>query len=221
MRNMKSAAAGLYFGLAAIILSVSAAQAALISVVDPIFGVGSVTRDTVNGVEWLDLSKSDWRTYTDVSGQFGPLGDFAGWRHATLADLEILFTAAGYSLPHSATPATAQFNDLMHQLGLTISFGVFNEFDYQAYLYGMFDDGFSIDPGLAFLLIDQSLNTSTGRITNREDIVFQIDGFPVDDYLTGIGHWLIRDTIPEPASLVLFGSGVLLLVAVRRRYQMT
>ncbi len=67
----------------------------LVSADDPVFGVGSITLDTATGLEWLDLAFSVNRSFDDVSANFGPGGDFEGFRYATAAELITLYTNAG------------------------------------------------------------------------------------------------------------------------------
>lgn len=52
---------------------------------------GTTTVDSVSGLEWLDLSVSLGRSYFDVAEQFGPHGDFAGYRFATSTDVNEMF----------------------------------------------------------------------------------------------------------------------------------
>jgi len=66
-------------------------MAVLISVDDPIFGVDSITRDTVTGLDWLDVTASLGRSFHDVNNEFGPGGDFEGWRYAIESELVTLF----------------------------------------------------------------------------------------------------------------------------------
>lgn len=77
-------------------------QAALVATDDPMYGVGSITRDTSTGIQWLDVPLSQGRTYLDVAGEFGPGDDFPGFRHATAAELSQLYVNAG--IPDINTP---------------------------------------------------------------------------------------------------------------------
>jgi uncharacterized protein YjbI with pentapeptide repeats len=67
----------------------------LVSADDPVFGAGSITLDLATGLEWLDLGFSINRSFDDVSANFGPGGDFEGFRYATAAELITLYMNAG------------------------------------------------------------------------------------------------------------------------------
>ena len=54
----------------------SVAFAAVISVDHPTFGPGTLTRDTDQGLDSLDLALSLDRSSNNVSGEFGAGGDF-------------------------------------------------------------------------------------------------------------------------------------------------
>jgi hypothetical protein len=55
---------------------------------------GSFTRDTSTNLDWLDLTLSTNRSFNDVSTQFGPGGDFDGFRYATLQEVVAFLQAA-------------------------------------------------------------------------------------------------------------------------------
>ena len=51
---------------------------------------GSYTTDTESGLDWLDVTLSINRSYSDVSSQFGSGGDFEGWRYATGIEFDMV-----------------------------------------------------------------------------------------------------------------------------------
>jgi hypothetical protein len=81
---------------------------------DPVFGVGAITYDSETGLEWLDITESSNKSFNYVSTQFGPGGEFEGFRHATLAEVEELWIHAG--IPDigdmSGAPTTANFEPI-------------------------------------------------------------------------------------------------------------
>ena len=205
MLVLGSQRAGLLLAFTSFMLFVLPAHSALIALDDPVFGLGAVPRDTDNGVEWLALELARDRTFADVSGQFSPLGDFAGWRHANRAELATLFVAGGFALPHSASPSTAAFAAFQQLLGVPIVAAG------DSYLVGLYDDtadGVAADVGVANLTIEALV----------ESTVALPDAFPVDLSDGGLGHWLIRPVaVPEPAALGLICSALLLFGVLRGR----
>jgi hypothetical protein len=102
MFNLKSAAIGATMCIAAASLTFGSAHAALMSGDDPVHGVGSITIDTVNNLEWLDLTLSLNVSFNGALAQFGAGGTFEGFRHATAAEILALSNEAGLSLGQSA-----------------------------------------------------------------------------------------------------------------------
>src|SRR3954449_12961250 len=69
------------------------ARAALILENSPVYGPNSLVLDTSTGLEWLNLSLSTDLTPAYVETQFGPGGQFAGFRYATQEEVASLTTA--------------------------------------------------------------------------------------------------------------------------------
>jgi hypothetical protein len=69
---------------------------------------GTFTTDTTTGLDWLDLTQTVNMSFLDVSAQLAPGGMFAGWRYATVAEVEAFWADAGItggeSLPCSPAP---------------------------------------------------------------------------------------------------------------------
>ena len=64
---------------------------------DPVFGSGALTRDTDQGLDFLDITFSIGRSFDDVSDEFGPEGDFAGFRYALQSEMISLVNNFGFS----------------------------------------------------------------------------------------------------------------------------
>lgn len=83
---------------------------ALESADDPFFGPGSVTLDTATDLLWLDMTHTDPNSnslykYDYVSSQFGPGGDFEGFRYATQAEVFTMFSNAGIPVVPGNSPS--------------------------------------------------------------------------------------------------------------------
>ena len=62
-------------------------------------GDGLAILDTASNMEWLDLTETADLTVDYVSGQFGPGGEFEGWRFATYSEGQQLLVSAGVVYP--------------------------------------------------------------------------------------------------------------------------
>ena len=169
------------------------ARAALISLDDPVFGAGSITRDTDTNLEWLDVPFSEGDTFVDVAGEFGSGGEFEGFRHANAAEFETLVLNAG--IPAINTIVTGDltpFTDLINLLGAT-----------------SFQDG---NPQTSGFLSDIDPFEPPLRVNGDLDFLF-FNGMPAYEANTsiarnetisfpGVGHYLVRPVIPEPSTIL-------------------
>jgi hypothetical protein len=107
------------FSLALLGLSVSSVNASLMSADDSVFGAGSVTRDDVSGLEWLDLSQTPGLNYTTVSAELGVGGVYEGWRYASVAEVEGFWINAGIPYTGPNIYSTTAILTLQGLWGLT------------------------------------------------------------------------------------------------------
>lgn len=62
-----------------------------------IVDLGNITRDTSTGLDWLDLTETNGRSYTDISSKLGAGQEFDGWHYATIDEVETLWENMGIS----------------------------------------------------------------------------------------------------------------------------
>jgi hypothetical protein len=216
VRDVKSIAAGLYMGIAAIGLSATSAQAFLID-------NGDTTIDTLSGLEWLDLPLTTNRSYNNivVDGFGGYAND--GWVHATRSQLCGLMGALGDTLANCDAGgfstddplATTSSTRLVDLLGANFQSTLFKS------SLGIFDSGLiTTQSKIGIGCIESALRTCTetdpqGLSSRAQTIsVFTSIALPVG----GVGNFLVRPTrIPEPNYSLLFGLGILGAIALRRR----
>jgi hypothetical protein len=178
------------------------AHANLISESDPRFGNNAVTLDTRTGLRWLDLPFSVGMSYDFVEAQMGVGGLFAGYRHASSAEVDGLFFSAGIpnigGISDLSTSNNAPALNLLSFVGSTLS-----------------QNGY---PGEAAYT---STMTSPG-FRDREDLYcVSVNGTP--EFLAGLGggsidsysnpyhaHWLVE--VPEPSFGCLLTCGIAALV---------
>ncbi len=189
------------------------ASAAIISVDDATFGVGTLTRDTAQGLDFLDVTFSTNRSYNDVSTEFGVGGDFEGYRYATEQEVVNLVNNWGFS-PGAVAGGDVignsggdQLSGLVNLLGETIlSPGA------QRRIFGI--TGTLITPTnvRGTWITDPFAPLTEDRV--RSDVTYTLG---VSD--PAIGSYLLRNSaaVPEPSSFALLGLGAVGVAGYRRR----
>lgn len=198
------------------LLLAAPATAAVIPVATE-FGVGTATRDTATGQDWLDLSES-LGTVPQIDARLTPGGDLAGWRRATTAEVVAFWASAGF-VPTGSGDTFTETNDpaqvvaiatLIDLVGMTIGGG------------GSIDEavGYTAEPGsapgewtTAWLLRRFGADDWIGAAaTTGAD--FAAEPFSPEDQL--FGSWLVRAApVPAPPGLALLGLGLAALAARR------
>jgi len=176
---------------------------------------GSFTTDTVTGLDWLDMTASVNMSYVGVSTQLGPSGTFAGYRYATVNEVESLWTDAGIipGTPEPCTPSPACFaanvsspavQNLTALMGDTwpASYG------FQG-MIGLTSTPYSApawpgcDPYLCYVTPELRLYQS---IPSEALVIEGLRNYIADP---AYGSWLVRPTsVPEPGSLVMLASAL-------------
>lgn len=193
------------------------AQAALMSMADPVFGVDSITLDTDTGLEWLDVTLSVNRSFLDVSGELGAGGDFEGFRYASVDDLLTLFTNA--AIPNVNNYSAANVGPAQ---ALAILLGATGFQDAFPETVGF--TGTSNTPGTRVVALIDYVVSINGGVTT--DVYGATATTNSDESMALLGDnggsWLLRDAslpapVPLPGAIWLFFSGMLAVFALRRQ----
>jgi len=216
------------------------ASADIISVDWETPGDGLITRDTNSGLEWLDLTVTVGRSANDIRSQILAGGEFEGWRFANAFNVETFFNAfGGFSIdPAAGTSAYDGWSTINNGLFLNIAtmWG-----DLRCYQIGcaegegqshflIEEGGLVVDNGNGPVystgwnvagVIGDIVTDSRSSIQDLVDIDWLNPWPDYDETNPTVGSALIRNIspVPLPATIWLFGSGLLGLIGMSRRKQ--
>lgn len=197
------------------------------------FAAGSgdalLTYDSDTGLEWLDTTITDGRSFTEIKAGWGGWTTSSGFRYATMAELRGLFVSTGvtpnFSYDTYSTPGDVTYVDRI--IALTRLLG-------PTFIYE--DEGSPMQRRsvMGFVADDYSDNPDYAGFGRYADIGFyQLgwttyawarDGSSTQVRRSGqygeLGSFLVRESVitpvPEPKTLALSGLALLALLAVRR-----
>ncbi|MFT4580854.1 MAG: hypothetical protein ACI8XZ_000578 [Gammaproteobacteria bacterium] len=166
---------------------------------------GAFTTDTVNQLDWLDLTETANESFDTVAGRIAPLGDLFGWSFATQTQVTGLFDSAGGagSYPQTGSSANAPATLL---LGLWGTLSNNTEFNTQQSLF-LTEESSGV--GLHSLGFIEAFDNAFGPGGSLDSSVSVAGDFTSQPF---IGSALVRPSIvPIPAAVWLFGSALGLL----------
>jgi len=176
------------------------------------------TTDTSTGLDWLDLTESHLRTYNDISSKFGAGEEFEGWRYATRAEVAGFWSAFGGDENHYngwSTENNGLFANVSSLWGVpycNINFCNEGEGTLQA----LTADFWSASSVWVVSARDASHipDSATMDYFSNSSGSFSV----ATNGVVGTSSALVRvSAVPIPATVWLFGSGLIGLIGFARR----
>jgi hypothetical protein len=157
-----------------------------------------ITLDTISGLEWLDITKTQGMSYSDVrSDTILKTGD---WEHATNYEVLNLFT--GYL-------RSDNFQQIQNYFGITMEItepGLYHIKMTHGFIEHL--DGRSLY-GDAFIKYFLSGGESIWEVRN-------FSAWDPDRREPNVGHWMVRQSaVPIPGAVWLLGSGLIGLASLK------
>ena len=192
----------------------SHSNAALVEVDLFTTGDGLLIRDTVNNLEWLDVTQTVGMSASDSIAAY----ESYGFSLATASDVIQLYTEAGIvDISDGGTTRTPENVPGVFLL-LTLMNHTEEAFRDNTWVHGFIDDfGDPLTVTLA-RFTDNVVGAPTLDAENGYAHVNTNGLWSVDDSDAYVGSFLVRTSVvPVPAAIWLFGSGLIGLAAVSRR----
>lgn len=184
----------------------------------------NLTQDLTTGLEWLDVTVTEGRTFDDLVGndgtnEFEPGGDFEGFRHATALELtgwtpsgqlDSLFSNFGFTSTFSSIGGYPLVRGFLSYVGCVGSCGTWG-FIQGAYVEDLVEP---LAPRWAKAEALFSQGNNFGRLDAGTSL--PLVSFPTNGSVTIYGHFLVRP-LPEPATTTALGAGIAALAFLARR----
>ena len=189
------------------------ANAAVVSTDWQTPGDNLITLDDVSGLQWLDLTETYGLMFDYVSGQFDVGSEFEGFRYATDAEVQALWSNFGIDLSTGA-PTSVAGADPNVEIAAGILGNTWNIYAFFDYPFGA--SGITANTGGTGHSAMGAYQTDFGFTTYET-----IGTITSSDTLTNIqpyGSYLVMGSpVPVPAAVWLFGSGLLGLIGIMGR----
>ncbi len=178
--------------------------------------LGSITRDTSTGLDWLDLTETNGRSYTDISSQLGAGQEFDGWRYATVDEVQQLWKNFGLiegTGVYISKNDTSQYNGFINAVSLLGN--TYNEWD------SNYDFG-----AAGFTANVVSYNTALIIVNGMHHTLFEDEAYVLSPNVSSnrnmealfMGSYLVAPSaVPIPTAAWLFSTALIGMMGLKRK----
>lgn len=210
-----------------LVLASTTTYAGLLSVSHPIFGPASLTKDSEQGLFWLTPNATVGLSFMEVTNFLATDSRFAGFRVATLSELDTLYAEAG--IPNVNVPGFGALYGTSENVSRVEYLQGFTGVTYSVQVAGQTLAETAGFVGSAFTSsVNGFLSVEIGNLVVRGNVP-TISGpmsfasayttwgsLPVGTQAVGVGTWLVS-SVPEPSTFASLCLGLLVLGASRMR----
>lgn len=174
-------------------------------------GDNLITRDSVSGLDWLDLTETNLMSYGQVSAQLDIGGQFEGYRYATNSEVIALWENFSINLNTGASTIIPSYIDPGIEPAALLLGNIVNE-DSATYPFGVL--GLTANESYA------GAHSRFGAYNNSRSSFYDRGGFAQSDEIAygHTGSYLVTQSpVPIPTAVWLFSSGLIGLIGLVRR----
>lgn len=192
-------------------------NAAIVSVDWQSAGDNLITRDSVTGLDWLDLTVTQGKSYNNILSQLEPGQLYEGWRYASRAEVLQLWNNMGAPIKYGTyiSLSSVEFQNINYAINL-----LGNTFESVSSSLPLGAHGITATSSsrLAQSGYYKYVEGYAYRVScDCMYIYYNSDTTPTSTRITEGSYLVAPSAVPIPPAIILFGSGLIGLIGIAKR----